>query len=232
MARTTSRPDDLRGAWERYAEEDPLGAIEADPAKRADFMAAGRAAVDWALEWLGARARRERLLEIGCGVGRTAVAFADHFDVVVGVDISSRMVQLGRERGLPPNVELRVNSGGDLRDFPDATLDVVYSSLVLQHLDDDALVRAYLAESARALRPGGCALIQLDTRPRSLLASTAHLLPDRLLPRSRRRFMRRYRRDAGVVREWVAAAGLSLVEERNPATGSHWLMLSRAPPPR
>jgi hypothetical protein len=75
------------------------------------------------------------------------------------------------------------------------------------------------------LSPDGAALIQLDTRPRSLATSLVQRLPDALLPRSRRRHMRRYRRSTGRVADLVAEAGLRVEEERGARSAEHWLML-------
>jgi SAM-dependent methyltransferase len=215
-------------AWERFAAEDPLFFIEADPRKRAsldEFLASGRRTAEWALDWLGTRAGRARLLEVGCGLGRTARAFAEHFRQVDGVDVAPSMVERARELGLPENVELSVGSGRDLGAFADGAYDVVFSHLVFQHLPEEELVGAYLEEVRRVLAPGGAALLQLDTRPRSHPASILQALPDFLLPRKRRRHMRRYRRSPERVRELVERAGLRVEEERGAGTAEHWFLL-------
>jgi SAM-dependent methyltransferase len=215
-------------AWERFAAEDPLFFIEADPRKRGsmdDFLESGRRTAEWALDWLGERAGRGRLLEVGCGLGRTARAFAEHFERVDGVDVAPSMIEQARAIGLPDNVRLAVGSGRDLAGFADGAYDVVFSHLVLQHLPEEELVGGYLREIRRVLGPGGAALIQLDTRPRSMAAALIQALPDPLLPRSRRRHMRRYRRAPERVAELVAQAGLRLEEQRGSGSAEHWFLL-------
>jgi SAM-dependent methyltransferase len=215
-------------AWERFAAEDPLFFIEADPRKRGsmeEFLESGRRTAEWALDWLGDRGGRSRLLEIGCGLGRTSRAFGEVFAHVDGVDVAPTMIERARAIGLPDNVRLEVGSGRDLAGFADGAYDVVFSHLVFQHLPEEAQVGGYLKEVGRVLAPDGAALIQLDTRPRSVAAGLVQALPDRLLPRSRRRHMRRYRRSTGRVAELVAEAGLRVEEERGAGSAEHWLML-------
>jgi hypothetical protein len=59
---------------------------------------------------------------------------------------------------------------------------------------------------------------QFDTRPASLGATMIGLLPDRLLPRERRRYMRRYRRDAEWIAQLATCAGLTVAWERGERT--------------
>jgi SAM-dependent methyltransferase len=215
-------------AWERFAAEDPLFFIEADPRKRAsmdEFLESGRRTAEWALAWLGDRGGRARLLEVGCGIGRTSRAFAEYFEQVDGVDVAPSMIEHAQEMGLPDNVRLAVGSGRDLAGFGDGAYGVVFSHLVFQHLPEEAQLAGYLKEIRRVLSPDGAALIQLDTRPRSLATSLVQWLPDALLPRSRRRHMRRYRRSTGRVADLVAEAGLRVEEERGARSAEHWLML-------
>jgi ubiquinone/menaquinone biosynthesis C-methylase UbiE len=218
----------MGAAWDRFARRAPLDFI--DPAlgrgvEQEEFVAAGRANVDRVMDWVGDDVSRERMLELGCGVGRTTVHFAEHFKRVDGVDISSEMVGLARAGGLPPNVTLTVTTGRDLAGFADASFDVVFSHLVLQHLADETVLAANLREVARVIRPDGLALLQFDTRRRQLLATATGLLPDALLPARLRRHARRYPRRATRVRELATAAGLTLDHEQDPGTANHWLFL-------
>ena len=147
---------------------------------------------------------------------------AQHFALVDGVDISPTMIRRAVERGLPDNVRLCVCSGRDLEGFEDHSFDFVFSHHVFQHVSEDAIIESYLREIARVLRPGGVAVLQHDTRRVSRLAAALHLLPDPLLPRTRRRGMRRYRRPAAQIRQLGLAAGLTLDAEREPDSHRHW----------
>ena len=89
-----------------------------------------------------------RVLEVGGGPGELAARIATELGCeVVMVDISPRMVELARERG----VDARVGDAQSLP-FGDGTFQCVVAAWVLFHLPD---IDAGLAELARVLRPGG-----------------------------------------------------------------------------
>ena len=216
--------------WERFAAQDPLFYI--DPALGTgasveEFIAAGEPLVAWAMEWAGDLPAHDRALEIGCGVGRNTVHFGRRFSHVDGVDVSPTMVQLAREHDPPANVSFHVTSGSDLATFEDRTFDLVFSHLVFQHIPDEATIASYLREIARVLAPGGCAILQFDTRALGIGARVARLAPDALLPASRRRHIRRYPRSPEAVRGWARAARLTIEDEQEPGGADHFLRLRR-----
>ena len=89
-----------------------------------------------------------RVLEVGCGWGEFAARMRDELGAtVVAVDLSPRMVELARERG----VDARV---GDVQQLPfdDASFDCAVANWMLYHAPD---IDRALAELARVLRPGG-----------------------------------------------------------------------------
>jgi SAM-dependent methyltransferase len=89
-----------------------------------------------------------RVLEVGPGPGEVSERIQRELGArVVAVDVSERMVELARRRG----VDARV---GDVEELPfaDDEFDLVVAAWVLFHLPD--LDRG-LAEIARVLRPGG-----------------------------------------------------------------------------
>ena len=93
-------------------------------------------------------------------MGRLTNALAQRFGEVIGIDISQEMIALARRLGSCENCSFEVSTHSDLRQFPAASFDVIYSSLVLQHLPRKRLVRDYLGEFVRVLRPGGLAVFQ------------------------------------------------------------------------
>jgi SAM-dependent methyltransferase len=89
-----------------------------------------------------------RVLEVGCGPGEAAERIAAELGAeVIALDISPRMVELARARG----VDARV---GDVQELPfaDASFDCALAAWMLFHVPD--LDRA-LAELHRVLVPGG-----------------------------------------------------------------------------
>jgi SAM-dependent methyltransferase len=95
-----------------------------------------------------AEIRPRRVLEVGCGWGELAQWIArDTGAEVVAVDLSPRMAELARKRG----VDARV---GDVQQLPfdDGEFDAAVAAWMLYHVPDrDRAV----AELARVLRPGG-----------------------------------------------------------------------------
>ncbi len=88
------------------------------------------------------------MLEVGGGPGELAARIRDEVGCeVVMVDLSPRMVQLARERG----VDARVGDAASLP-FGDGSFDCVVAAWMLFHLPD---IDRGLAELSRVLAPGG-----------------------------------------------------------------------------
>lgn len=218
----------MRERWDRFAKTDPHAyALNLGPGvPREEVLAHGRGMVAWAMEWMRP-ARRGRMLEIGCGVGRTAVNWCELFERVDAADISPQMLETVRANNPPANLRLVLIDGVSLRGIESGVYDAVYCYVVFQHIPDGAVVLGYVDEVARVLAPGGRALLQYDTRPQGLLVRLYKSLPDALLPRKHRRFIRRYRRDAAELRRAFARAGLKVVEERGQGTHEHFFLLEK-----
>jgi SAM-dependent methyltransferase len=104
---------------------------------------------------------RGGVLDVGCGPGRLSVALAARGLEVTGLDLDPAMIE--RARSNAGKADLAANlvptfTVGDVASlpFPDATFDVVVSTLSMHHWDDR---EAGLAEIGRVLRPGGRALV-------------------------------------------------------------------------
>jgi len=113
---------------------------------------------------LGVRSGAERVLDLGCGAGHTALAFAPRVAGVVAVDLAEAMLAEGRrlasERGTL-NVEFRLGDVEQLA-LPDSSFDVVTSRFSAHHYPSPE--RA-LAEVVRVLRPGGSFLLVDSVAP-------------------------------------------------------------------
>jgi SAM-dependent methyltransferase len=95
-----------------------------------------------------AERRPARVLEVGGGPGELAAWMQDELGADVSyLDLSPRMVQLARERGVSAEE-------GDVQElpFPDASFDLVVAAWMLYHVPD---LERGLSEIARVLIPGG-----------------------------------------------------------------------------
>ena len=156
--------------WEELAKVDPLWAILTSSDRLgggwelAEFFETGEAEISAMLKVaddLGEPVRRERALDFGCGVGRLSRPLAERFRECVAIDISEGMVRLARELNEDrPNCRFLVNAAPDLGQLESESFDLVYSSLVLQHMPSVEMVEAYVSEFLRVLRPGGLAVFQ------------------------------------------------------------------------
>lgn len=166
--------DKVRRDWTRLGATDPLWAVHVAPGKRGgrwasdEFLETGRAEIADAMRWLerlGLRRRWDRVLDFGCGAGRLSQALAEQANEVVGVDISAPMLDVARRLDRSDGRCVFVlNDTSDLTRFSDQSFDLVYSSLVLQHLPAK-LIENYLGEFVRVLKPGGVALLHCTTSP-------------------------------------------------------------------
>jgi SAM-dependent methyltransferase len=98
-----------------------------------------------------------RVLEVGCGWGELAAWIAqDTGAEVIATDLSPRMVELARSRG----VDARVADVQELP-FDDGSFDAVVAAWMLYHVPD--LDRG-LAEIVRVLRPGRALFATTNSR--------------------------------------------------------------------
>lgn len=160
----------LRREWDELAEADALWAVLTDPGRKGgrwtveEFLAAGESEIAAALAragGLGRPARHGRALDFGCGAGRLTRALALRFEEAVGVDVSEAMVRRARELHADlPNARFVVNAAADLALFAEGSFDLVYSSIVLQHLPASRLAASFARELLRVTAPDGAAIFQ------------------------------------------------------------------------
>jgi SAM-dependent methyltransferase len=166
----------VQETWDALSSDDDLfGVIWGYPYvqnQTADeFFAAGETEIAQLLrraERHGLPRRRERALDFGCGAGRLTQALARRFEHAVGVDVAPGMIEAARRLDVSEGrAEFVLNDHPDLRRFEDASFDLVYSNLVLQHMPP-GLARGYVAELARVLAPGGLLVFQAPSEKTAL----------------------------------------------------------------
>ena len=159
--------------WHAFGAQDPLWAIVTQSGKRGgawdleQFFATGRAEVGEVLRALadrGVAIERGRVLDFGCGVGRLTRALAERFDSCEGVDVAASMIERARELNEDDErVRFHHNDAPDLRLFGDQSFDFILALIVLQYMEPQ-LMRGYLREFVRVLRPGGVAFFNIPER--------------------------------------------------------------------
>lgn len=177
-----------RRDWEDLARLDPLWAIASRPGLRHggwsddEFMASGRRKVARIMRTLGGLEQPVaggRALDFGCGVGRVTIPLGDHFEEVVGADIAPGMVEQARARAAAAGsegVRFVLDEHEDLSGLGAEPFDLVFTSLVLQHLPSRAHVEHRAQALARRVAPGGALIAQMPSRlaPWSRIQPTRH----------------------------------------------------------
>src|SRR3984957_18078756 len=133
----------------------------------------------------------KRALDLGCGTGLAATAFAREVDHFTGIDLSPRMIERARATGLYAELEVAEMLEG-LRSKPDAGADLILAADAFVYLADLAPV---LCEARRVLPAGGLVAFTVETH-----GGDGVILGEGL----------RYAHGAAYVRASVGEAGLTL----------------------
>jgi SAM-dependent methyltransferase len=164
---TMPQPDGAVQEWRAIAQgPDLLYNVLSWPEKRdrwteEEFYAAG--ASDWedfVRHWRHyAQDLRGHCVEVGCGVGRITRCLENAFDRVTALDVSNDMI--ARAQAVTGDgVSFRQVNGAEIP-LGDAQADALFSVHVMQHLENQAVLDAYIAEMARVLRPGATAMVHI-----------------------------------------------------------------------
>jgi len=115
------------------------------------------------------------VLDLGCGNGRDALAFAAAGMRVVALDYAARAVAALIERatasGFAERIDARTHDVRDALPLPDASVDGVFAHMLHCMALRDAELDALLRETYRVLRPGGISVFSVrnDRDPDSTL---------------------------------------------------------------
>jgi 2-polyprenyl-3-methyl-5-hydroxy-6-metoxy-1,4-benzoquinol methylase len=152
--------------WEDLAQLDPLWAILSNNEKQfrkweqEEFFGSGQLEIDALMSSCRlAHGNNGRVLDFGCGVGRLTRALQPYFAEVYGVDISGEMIRLARE--YTPSCTFLLNREDNLSLFQNDFFDFIYSNIVLQHQSNTQIVKSYIQEFVRIIKPEGIVVFQL-----------------------------------------------------------------------
>jgi len=117
---------------------------------------------------------KDRVIEIGCGLGRVTRALANHFVEVVGVDISPEMLRRARQMSEAGNVSYTLVRPGSILPVESGSADLVMAWTVFRHVSDAVFIR-YAREAHRVLRPSGVLVFDSQVRERGpVVRSRSH----------------------------------------------------------
>jgi predicted TPR repeat methyltransferase len=102
-----------------------------------------------------------RAIDLGCGTGLAAAAFAKEVDHFIGIDLSPRMIEKARLSGLYKQLEVADMLDG-LRGKPDASADLVIAADAMVYVAD---LVPLLHEVRRVLVPGALLAFTVETHP-------------------------------------------------------------------
>lgn len=95
----------------------------------------------------------KRILDLGCGAGRTTKILRQNFDMVIGTDISRPMIEKAQK--LHPDINFNIASATNLP-YADEWFDAVFFSFNgLDYLYPETEREKALREIKRVLKPGG-----------------------------------------------------------------------------
>ena len=101
---------------------------------------------------------KDRILEIGCGIGTVVYELSGKGHDVAGIDISGEAIEYGRKKY--GDIRLEVQAAETLP-YEDESFEVVLSFDLFEHI---AEIDKHISEVRRVLRPGGYYLFQTPNR--------------------------------------------------------------------
>jgi len=108
----------------------------------------------------------QELVEIGSGIGRMTASFSQLFGRVVACDLDAAFLERCRETvaqfGRPERLQTSHVADGRTLSLPDASADLVFSYITLQHCHSDDAA-SLTREAIRVTRPGGHVALNFRT---------------------------------------------------------------------
>jgi ubiquinone/menaquinone biosynthesis C-methylase UbiE len=101
----------------------------------------------------------DRILDYGCGNGRLLGLFENKSIDYTGLDLSGKMINIGKVKYQDPLIKFRKITSFDSLTFPGNFFNSVYSIAVFHHLPSWALRQKVAKELYRVTQPGGFIII-------------------------------------------------------------------------
>ena len=149
-------PDRIAALFDRAMTVSPEGSVALYSLGDAERLAAGtNELVRW-LEREGLLAPGMDVLDLGCGIGRMAAAVAGRARSVLGLDVSTNMVQEAARRWAElENVRFKVTAGADLSALPADSFDLLLAVDSFPYLVQAGVAERHFADAGRVLRDRG-----------------------------------------------------------------------------
>jgi predicted TPR repeat methyltransferase len=109
------------------------------------------------------------IIDLGCGTGLAGELFRPAAKSLIGIDLSSRMLQVARQKNLYDDLH-QANILKTLQQLSPASIDVMIAADVLGYL---GVLDSLFETISRALKPGGCFVFSVESGEKSV-ALSAH----------------------------------------------------------
>lgn len=155
-AKDLSILNEMKSDWDSRALENLSKAIVGRDLDDDSFWESGAGDFEILNGYLLAIPESGSVVEIGCGPGRLLRRLSSRFEHVIGIDVSSNMIQIAKtELADLENVTLHESDGRSFPQVANGGVDALVAWQVFIHMPDFDTIEANFAEVSRVLRPGG-----------------------------------------------------------------------------
>jgi SAM-dependent methyltransferase len=163
----------VKDCWNELARKNPVASMLASDLKAKitnvdELFASGEREIHslmLEIERLGINIPRGKVVDFGCGLGRSSQALATYFDEVYGIDIAPAIIELAdKYNRYNEKCKYLLNQTNDLKIIESASIDFVWSYGAL-HLIEPRYFENYIREFFRILAPGGMAVFHQAAEP-------------------------------------------------------------------
>ncbi len=109
---------------------------------------------------------KDRILEIGCGIGTVVYELSEKGHDIAGIDISGEAIDYGRKKYSDMHLEVQA---AETLPYEDESFEVVLSFDLFEHI---AAIDKHISEVRRVLRPGGYYLFQTPNKCSNIIYET------------------------------------------------------------